>query len=1090
MSWSRSQLLMPFCWWPVPADGVIAESASARADSLVSLIVDGEPHEMLLGLATEDTDPEAGALIAAYPAGVGEVIDAGFARSVERSVHIAAGVMPFRPGQAAEACMVVIPAEIAQPVPPELFNLRHVPNIYVAPEDRADPDDPNLLVDNAPGFPPHAAHAIATLADLWIEGGESQPVVIPAFGQRQSGLEVAHVEVMRCYSRAIDYGYLADRVSAGVFQVSSAWPNPDRTRYDRVRDPEPVVRHVVDRYMAKHRQVLGRSEFDPIVLEPPRPFKLLEALWILVRDLVRGFRRKPFELVQDAAIAVHNRVADWVLTMAGPDSDITRAGIERWGRGKTPVEALPDLLERLASYPRNMPDGPTRQTWRDLQTMPMALVDGSPLPDGIDPGPITAGTLRAVVTRPEDVVPHPASEAPFVPGVDAPRACDPAKLDPSFAPAAVSPEADAEGAWTQEDLDALVEWSAPHRRTPVWMIGLRIAQALGLARAEAAAALPSRPDAAARHAIAQQRAQARAGIRRRLLRTAGLGTIAAVIAVAIVWGALSTLLAAGASVVVVLAWLLAVASASQSALEGEQRLEREELQGEIDALNAMMLKLQRTEDAKRLAKRYEEYLDWAEIVGWFVHKPWVGMPLDRVMLPPAIDRHSLPAAFNVAVGNVTDESLGALSATAQRKLFQAGWLASLYRDVEDGVMTSVTDRTGDDGSPDEPPDPAADMAEDELSLRHQLRVAVRRGDGRAIHQNPLTQDLLRFLNETPLRSISGGVAVGRPNDTEDGVQPLAPSAAWLERPADLDALVERVAPAVVRVEPEGIVGSGPVSGAVVGTTDEGAALVAVARHAVDGASRVAVVLADGSRIDAEPQPVAADADLAILSMSEGPALRALRLPPQGFDFREGEPIVAIGRTPGAYASPFATWGLVVARSAGSGFRAVYHPTGRTPGAVVVTLEGYMVGMHCAGERRNSPSDGVTAAVAFERVVELVSTPSTSGAGLPPSGPAESTLGVRTPHAPRRRPQLVETSVFMEELGGGRNEVALLPQHWNDPNGAHVVNETLPDHVRGVDPATPLARLAGDTHYLRPARVLIHRVDMTRPVTPGDLRSCR
>ena len=151
VSWSRSGLLRPFCWWP--ADGQRMSERVTRIDP------SGNSRDLPLAAALLRSDPRDFALIACHPVASDEQFDPDFGMAAEAALEIARMVMAFDPSLRVECGMIAIPAQIGQPLHPGLFRARWKPNIYVAPEDTLEPGHFNQLTDDPVKYRAHAAHA-------------------------------------------------------------------------------------------------------------------------------------------------------------------------------------------------------------------------------------------------------------------------------------------------------------------------------------------------------------------------------------------------------------------------------------------------------------------------------------------------------------------------------------------------------------------------------------------------------------------------------------------------------------------------------------------------------------------------------------------------------------------------------------------------------------------------------------------------------------------------------------------------------------------------------------------------------------------
>ena len=643
LGWSRCGLLEPFAWRSV------AGEESIEATMRVSRVEAGEQRDLLLGAAlqsgAEDSEDE---LVAFHPATPGEGLEASFAGTANALVHLLSQILAHDSSRPARCTMVVAPAQIGQAVPAGIFSQGFASNVYVAPEDRAEPRDPNRLLGNEDVFPLHAAHAIATIAALWSEPAAQRTSVIDALAKRQPHNQLA-TQVVRCFSRGIDFGYLPDHVAAGIFSGEGGWPNPDPTHFDRVEDAAVVMPHIVSDFMRRFGPELGLSEFRPQVLSDPEPLGLFKAFRLLIELLIQRLRRRPFEIVRRRIDSIHDAAADWVERQAGPDGGIRvkRRGTARGAAGEGVT--LDEALEK----PLIVPDGPVSEAWTGIRRLAVGLVDGSGLPDGIDEARLVNGRgQRALVCDPALIAPDPEGEQPPADDLLEGPICDPLRLEPGLG---------ALEAGGDEAKQTLAEWCERHRPSLLWGVGTRIAEALVTARREAQAATGQEPDGEGDD-DAPSVAEERRSLRKRLRRSLLASTALALLATGLAGSRLSLIGIAVALIVIGFLWFLALANAARRLFMADEQIGRREDERELAKINAAMQRSLRMGDEIRLGRRYREYLAWGEILGWLVHKPWVGDPLDRVTLMPSIEHSSLPAAFTVGVAEVSGDSVERLSA--------------------------------------------------------------------------------------------------------------------------------------------------------------------------------------------------------------------------------------------------------------------------------------------------------------------------------------------------------------------------------------------------------------------------------------------
>jgi len=1036
--WSAAGVLRPLCWWPSAVD------AKAVGGAQVRLLERGATQEVSLAVALQHVDPAEIALIAFYPAKADEEIDVGFEGTVGRCLAAAVDVLAFDARRPAECTMVIAPARIGQTVPAGLYRAQWAANLYVAPEDRSGPGSPNHLADNDVLLPAHAAHAIATIADLWNGASETRGV-LTRLRERQPHIAPAQVQVVRCYTRALDYGYLADHVSAGAFEPAPAWPNPEPRRLDRVIDAAPLMPHLVRAFMERHRDVLDVSPFEPLVLDPPSKYGLVEAIVLVWREFVAWLKRKPFDWAEEQLAAVHDAAAARIERL----SDLT---VKRWSDYGPAERELLDLREHL-ERPLLVADGPVARTWTELRGLAFGLVDGSALPADLEGIAMVSGEKRALVPEPAAIVPAPSGLTPTAEADGSARACDPLN--------------------TAEE---------PGEPVPlVWSVGAAIVEAMQRAEREAEAPVaetPAEPEPPARR-------------RRGKLALIGSAAVAAVAGVA-AWTNLSGVGRTAVLVVIVLLWF---AYLLRRVHEANKRRERERLaalERQLATLNAAMLKAQREGDRRRLTRRYGEYLDWAEIIGWIVHRPWTGHPLHRLDLVRSIESEALPAAVRLAVGQFSETRIEQLANQARARLFTRAWMLNLYEDVERRSMDDYLQARGilDDAEAEaERLDPSADTARDDDSPRRQLLEATRRGDHRSVARNDFAGELLVYLDRRPLDSLAERAivvaSIGDPGG-DMTARPLPPSAAWFEAPPEIAEMASQLRQSVVKVEAQTPRGLFAATGLAVGAE----ALIATSYRGLDAAGAISVILPGGTRINASIERSWPLMDLALLSLKGVHDLLSAALAPSDAVVEHGQPVFCLGYD-AREEQPSLTWGLIAAAArmlfpGGANLVDVVQATFRrhrgTPGAPIIDTDGRVVAI----QRASDPARGRIAgylsnATPVDALHRLLAGPQASEAA-PPSASV----------SPRRAlsEQLHPTpSRFLADLFDQDDDVSLLPQHWVDSDGHHNVRDVIavPDR-QGLRPNQP-DPVQHTSHFLEPLRVLVHRIELTEPVEVEALVSC-
>ena len=1095
-SWSAAGLLERFCIWQVPVD---AQPEDARC---VVRIDNGVDHLGTLPEALQDTPSDQVTLLGFYATDDSAAFDPRFSTRVSECMQLAANVLAYDKTRPVECAMIVAPGRISQPVPADVFCGSW--NLYVAPEDRSAPRAANQLPDSDGFLPRHAAHALATVADLWVDASARSSGVLEAVADEDIyAIDPPAVRLVRCFSRVADYGYMVDHVAAGVFQAGGEWSNPDPDHFDRVNDPTRLVKQAVREFMEIHGETIGLTRFEPLKLPPEKRPSLLEALRELIGMMMARIRRIPSDLADATLGSAYDRLADRIDKMRGPDAPRTL----RWRERPQDERNLADIADQLVN-PFPTPDGPTDAVWRDLRQLAFALVDGSDLPDGMDASTYSRSGKQALVTKPAALVPDPQEKPP---DRSTDCACDPRLHDPRLS------DDPSEGDQDEGTGDtAMKDWVEGRCPTLLWAVGYEIASALKAA-GTAAAELDAESDAILAGKDAEEAggdeqaegADADASTdstppkehRWRRLRNALLiNTAIAFFASLLIWTRLDPVPALAAQLIVVLAWTFGFMSLALRFVRLERSILRAEVESQLEVANTAMRRALCAGDEPRLERRYAEYLDWAEIIGWMVHQPWVGEPIGRVEVMGAIPRSTLPAAFRVGVAKIPESTVERLCGQARAKVFQAKWLTAQYRAVADEAMAQVAltySYSGAGGAPD----PDADDRDDSDSPRRQLLAAIRRGDGRSLRDNEMTSQVLRFIDRLPLDSAADEVKspymarADSDGSVDDQLSPLPPCAAWFAPPASLPDLAPRILGAVIRITVDSATGPRVGLGAML--APEGLAVTSLS--VVAEAQTVRVTLADGSHREAATVRALPEADLALLKL-EG-EVEPLEEPLVLSDSEAllGDPILAPSPPGGDASDPAVALGLVTAqygrRANGPGTEssmigATYRTAAGPAGSPVFDLEGRLVGIHRSATLDGDSGDLSTARTVVEAsAVQALLSEELAGDSedAPPVvGPArdhEHEDGARTgSEVVTARP-----SKFLGDLfPPGDSPEGLLPHHWVDPDDQHLV-ETV-----GEKPTLEGAEfrdLSTGARFMQPLRVLVHRVDMTQAVAARELASC-
>lgn len=971
--WSGEGLLRPFCAW----------SAGQESGDWVRCVAEGVVSDEWIGEALVDAPPEEIEFVAFYPLAGEEAAAATFADAVEGFLSHARDRLLDRSLDRLLTCtMVVAPESVDQRLPEGLFRASWA-NLMVAPEDRPAPGGINQLGRDGGRFVPHAAHAIATIAVLWQTPAVNRPDLLSVLRDEPAGPLRVPVRVVRCFSRVVELGFVVDHVAALAFDARGGWPRPGPD-FERPSDPARVLAGVTRAFMREHKVPLGRRPFKPIrdvAVPPPDP---LTALAHLVRELDAYVRNLPSRLLEEARRTVREKAIDYLEAISASTG---RAGV-RWRQIGDQIDDLESLNEVLEEEPLVIEDGAVGQVWTDLRQTTLGLVDGSPLPESIQPWLRAPGGRRLVI-------------------------CDPALL-------AVDPCAEASEA--EEDEDAA---SLPFLR----QVRSRVRTAREAAE-ERLAALGVEEEREEEDDAGEEGESNRRGwpwLRGAVRRITAL-VLLAVTAGVVAWRLLPPGFALLASFAIALLAVLAAGVAARRAFLRPPIPYDEESAAELRRLNRVLELAQARGDAARLARRCEELDTWIAILSELLHRPWVREPHESVEVPGIVDEETLPAACAVGVTENDQLLLERFGRRARAEAFHPGWLSSVYRRVYALVVEDRPESAGDGLVTSA----AADTNLDRESLRRALLDAVLRGDGRRRLDSPVAADLLDAVNAAAVDDLAPTVVPAR-----SGSRPLGPTATWIAPPAGAEEAAAGHEAQVVGVR-------GWKSSGVFLEPD---LVIAPAAAAVD---RLMVVAIPGKKpVEVAETTLPESTGLALLRLAEpyGEAVDTVATPPPG------APVVAMEAGPDGLDW---RWGVVADEG---GVDVVYDGGPPGLGAPVFDFSGNLVGLQ--GPRESL----LSVAPPTELLARDTEPLGASGRGLPPSS----------------RP----ASAFLRAIVD-RGEQELVSAYFVQRGEGRAIELELPTSLTAMDEEGAVGRLSGGAEFLRPLRLMIHRLEATRGVEANQL----
>jgi len=440
---------------------------------------------------------------------------------------------------------------------------------------------------------------------------------------------------------------------------------------------------------------------DRLPLPQVRAVGILRAFAMVFSAFGRAFRRVPAQAVTDVRGKVLEVAEDRASEFAfgGDPLRVARLAGQLGERDLPLAKDVPRLADESARIldllGRPGRTGPRPGLWKSLRQFCFGAIDASELPSAFETP--FAGARRQVIRRPELIAPSPRwGFFRLIPdlalggiGLSDWSNTDISSCDPHRA---ARLNADLEGAVREldrtrgdertgenrrlaEQIEAerarLRTWVALREPCFLWGLGVEVAGQLAKAIDFVAQA---RPIVLARIQIDFDEPTQ---LRRRLYRTwCWVLVLAAIVITTVwVWGALRPMAGAltlAAAVVCLVASFLFYWRYLAALNRWEARAQQS-----IHAYKQAVLDLyEGSEQLARLSAVYDQFVDWAEIIGWIVHEPW--SDYGAVVVD---ERSFVPEAAKAIVLLDVPEDAGhrdSLGRQARRTLFGPGWLGPVF----------------------------------------------------------------------------------------------------------------------------------------------------------------------------------------------------------------------------------------------------------------------------------------------------------------------------------------------------------------------------------------------------------------------------
>lgn len=199
-----------------------------------------------------------------------------------------------------------------------------------------------------------------------------------------------------------------------------------------------------------------------------------------------------------------------------------------------------------------------------------------------------------------------------------------------------------------------------------------------------------------------------------------------------------------AVIAVVLLALIGIARAFLERVVRRQQINRTFAQQVLDKWNRRRILTLKAGSLPRLERRYREYLDWSEAIGWLAHHPILGDFSEDNRASSRIRVDTSPACMEFR-GARTYAARSSLAAPIRSQVFDAGWMKNIGKRVTNSVNNDLV-RFGVDNSTGF----FSDTGSSENGPRRLLLTALREGRDRHISQVPQSET---FFNQVKSRNV-------------------------------------------------------------------------------------------------------------------------------------------------------------------------------------------------------------------------------------------------------------------------------------------------------------------------------------------------
>jgi len=611
---------------------------------------------------------------------------------------------------------LVVPVSGLESVDPNILQHGWTVNLVVSPEDRVDDRHISTGITHPGNLISHAALNLAAVSGLW--AGMTDGPFDQTAGSSNGDPDPI---TTRAFVRALRGGGVVHEIAADALMARSAdgWdlPTDDALIFGSerpvvARNPLTLIEQLLESAAALDN---GGLRFTPATQVPVvaktrlgiiqtflLPFRLYgAALRGAPEAAVSQLKQSVTELLEDKASEfTFGSESLFVARFRGEPAsrDVEKADFLE--RSTDEAERTLTLLGAQTSV------GPTPGLWQALRRFCFGIVDGSSLPSELSVPQV--GSRKQLITSPEIIVADPDDDYFELPPYLAPGG-DLAKwagfrilptdvfhatlieADLKFAAmkaAAPAPPVAGSGsepivlATQSQDIEELAqeterlrEWLAPREGSFLWQLGRRISDEITSA---VAVTNQASPIVSRGWDEIDFEEPTRRG--RRLHKHWIITAVVAVgaIAAGMSWHMTRPYRTIGVPVVLFVAFLVSFGTFRRY-MKAMNRWEAHAQRTIRDYKQAVMNLYQSCVETIRLRAVYEQFVDWAEIIGWVLHHPWADLePTDSA---PAVSWVDEARALAVTDTLPSPAHISRLGQKSREKLIHVGWLSEIFADV-------------------------------------------------------------------------------------------------------------------------------------------------------------------------------------------------------------------------------------------------------------------------------------------------------------------------------------------------------------------------------------------------------------------------